>query len=85
VSRVVHAILGIASGLAGFVCLPYFFMAMHEILDDVHSGHLGADPKWGPYALAGFFGFLCLCAFYMAFRFLRYAFAAKTGGLIIQS
>jgi drug/metabolite transporter (DMT)-like permease len=77
VSKVVHAALGVASGLAGFACLPYFFKARHEVLDDVQSGHLGAEPKWGPYPLAGFFGFLCLCAFYMALRFLRYALAAK--------
>jgi hypothetical protein len=80
VSKVVHAALGVASGLAGFACLPYFFMAIHEVLDDVQSGHLGADPKWGPYVLAAFFAFLCLGAFYMAFRFLRYAFPAKPTG-----
>lgn len=76
-SKAVHAVLGIASGLAGFVCLPYLFMATHEILLDVRNGYLGAEPKWGPYALAGFIGSLSLSAFYMGFRFLRYALAAK--------
>jgi len=46
VAKVVHAILGIASGLAGFVPLPYFFTAIHEILDDVQNRHLSVDPKW---------------------------------------
>jgi len=77
VSKVVHAVLGIASGLAGFVCLPYLFMAMHEVLPEVRSEHLEADPKWGPQALAGLIGGLRLYAFYMALRFPRYALTAK--------
>ena len=76
--KIFYAVLGITSALAGLASLPYLFMAMHEVLDDVQSGHFGADPKWGPYALTGLMGSLCLGAFYMAFRFLRYALTPKT-------
>ena len=76
--KIFYAVLGITSVLAGLVSLPYLFMAMDELFDAL-GGHLQADiPKWDPYAGVGLMGCLCFGAFFMAFRLLRYAFAAKS-------
>ena len=67
------ASVGIISGLAGLLFLPYLFMALHE-LSDVLGGQLSPDiPKWDPYAAVGISGALSSGAFFMAYRFLRYA------------
>jgi hypothetical protein len=52
-------------------------MAIHD-LRDAWSGELHGNPVWSPYALVGFFAVLCLAAFFMAFRSLRYVFTAKS-------
>jgi len=74
VSRIAHIVLGIASGLAGFVCLPYLFLALHDVRDAL-GGELHGNPKWGIYGLVGFLAILCFGGFFMAYRFLRYASA----------
>jgi len=77
VSRVAHLVLGVACGLAGFVSLPYLFLAMHDVLDAL-NGELHGNTKWEIYGLVGFQAALSLGAFFMAYRFLRYASAPKT-------
>ena len=65
------------SALAGFVSLPYFFMGMHDLIDEPR-GQLQSDiPKWDPYLGVGFMALLSFGAFFMAYRFLRYAFLIK--------
>jgi hypothetical protein len=78
-SKVAHVVLGVASGLGGLIALPYFFLAIHDLRDAL-SGDLHGNPGWSPYALVGFFAALCFCAFFLAFRFLRYVFTTKSTG-----
>lgn len=79
VSKFGHAFLGIASGLAGLISLPYVLMAFHDVSDGF-SGDWHDNPKWAVLAGFGFSASLSFGAFYMASRFLRYAFATKSLG-----
>jgi len=65
--------LGLASGLAGLVVLPYVGMGVHEILSPSPE-----VPVWQSLSFFGLMAILCLSAFLMSFRFFRYATIVKS-------
>jgi len=75
--KFLYGSLGFISALAGLLIIPQLGMSIEE-LNDAWHGNLPANfPKWDPYAAVMLTGVLCLGAFLMSFRLLRYAFSIK--------
>lgn len=75
--RIFSAALATASALAGLLSLPYLLMAFHDLLDGLRGQLPPGEAKWEPYAAVGLTDSLSFGAFFMAIRFLRYAFLPK--------